>query len=93
MNLPVSYSSLTSIEKRNVRLQYIKEQNNLCLYCLSSLTENPPKIKTDLKITLSLFPKGFLDHPVHLHHNHKTDLTIGAVHSYCNAILWEYHNE
>ena len=32
-------------------------------------------------------------HPIHLHHDHDTDLTIGAVHAYCNAILWEYHNE
>jgi hypothetical protein len=42
---------------------------------------------------LSLFPKNFLKWPVHLHHSHDTGMTIGAVHSYCNAVLWQYHNE
>ncbi len=36
------------------------------------------------------FPKGMLDHPVHLHHNHETGLTIGAIHVYCNIISFVY---
>lgn len=44
-----------------------------------------------LLIDERLFPKGFFDHPVHLHHNHDTGLTIGAIHCYCNAISWQYH--
>jgi len=39
------------------------------------------------------FPKGMFNYPIHLHHCRKTDLSIGAVHAYCNAVLWEYHNE
>jgi hypothetical protein len=40
-----------------------------------------------------LFPELFLKYPVHLHHSHVTGLTIGAVHAYCNAVLWVYHDE
>lgn len=36
------------------------------------------------------FPKGMLDYPVHLHHDHKTGMTIGAIHSYCNIISFVY---
>lgn len=32
-------------------------------------------------------------YPVHLHHDHKTGLTIGAVHAKCNAVLWQYYGE
>ena len=39
------------------------------------------------------FPPAFFDNPVHLHHNHSTGLTIGAVHCYCNAVLWQYYGE
>ena len=31
--LPVDYTKLTQPERRQVREQYIKEQNNLCFYC------------------------------------------------------------
>jgi hypothetical protein len=40
-----------------------------------------------------LFPKSFFKYPVHLHHCHKTGLTLGAVHHYCNAYLWQYLGE
>jgi hypothetical protein len=29
-------------------------------------------------------------HPVHLQHSHVTGLTEGAVHAFCNAVLWQY---
>ena len=41
-------------------------------------------------VTHYLFPDGFFKHPVHLQHDHDTGLTEGAVHAYCNAVLWEY---
>ena len=41
------------------------------------------KIKT-------IFPENFFDHSIHLHHDHDTGMTIGAVHAHCNAVLWEY---
>ena len=40
-----------------------------------------------------LFPESFFKYPVHLHHSHDTGKTIGAVHAYCNAVLWEYYGQ
>ena len=37
-----------------------------------------------------LFPAFFLSHPIHLQHNHETNMTEGAVHARCNAVLWQY---
>ena len=48
---------------------------------------------TELEIHEELFPKNFFDHPIHLHHDHETGMTIGAVHAQCNAVLWQYHGE
>ena len=31
-----------------------------------------------------------LDHPIHLQHSHNTGVTEGAVHNYCNAVMWQY---
>jgi hypothetical protein len=47
----------------------------------------------EIWVDLKLFPRGFLSNPVHLHHCHTTGLTIGAVHSRCNAILWQHHGQ
>ena len=33
---------------------------------------------------------NFFKWPVHLHHCHDTGMTTGAVHCYCNAVLWQY---
>lgn len=88
--LPVKYSEINPKERREVRLQYIKEQKNLCFYCKSNLDNPPPKNILSKSINWELFPKGFLDYPIHLQHSHKTDLTEGAVHAYCNAVLWQY---
>jgi len=90
---PSHYSQLTFNQRRQVRLLYVAEQDKKCWYCKSDLEKDPPQNILDKKITLSLFPKGFLDNPVHLHHDHDTDLTIGAVHAYCNAVLWEYEGQ
>jgi hypothetical protein len=88
--LPVDYTKLTWIERREVRQQYMKEQNYKCFYCGSDLEYDPPQEILETKIEWSLFPEGFLDHPVHLQHNHDTGMTEGAVHAYCNAVLWQY---
>jgi len=90
-NLPVEYSRLHRNEKRLVREQYIAAQDGKCYWCGESLTEKPPTEITDQKINWSLFPNGFLNHPIHLQHDHGTDLTEGAVHAYCNAVMWQYH--
>ena len=90
MILPADYTKLTQPQRREVRIQYIKEQNNLCMYCGETLYEGAPERITKKPITWGLFPPGFLDHPIHLQHCHKTNMTEGAVHSYCNAVLWQY---
>jgi len=90
MKLPTDYTKLTQPQRREVRIQYIKEQNNLCMYCGETLDEVAPKKITDKPINWRLFPEGFLQHPIHLQHCHKTNMTEGAVHSYCNAVLWQY---
>jgi len=89
-NLPVDYTKLKWYEKKKVREQYIKEQQNMCFYCKERLDQCPPEYITDVRIDLDLFPKGFLDHPIHLQHDHRTGLTEGAVHAYCNAVMWQY---
>ena len=90
-NLPVYYPDLPWKEKRVVREQYIKEQKGLCYWCKHPLTKEPPINILEKKVNWKLFPDGFLKHPVHLQHNHDTGMTEGAVHAYCNAVMWQYH--
>ena len=90
-NLPVNYEEIDSQTRREVRLQYIDEQDGKCCHCGSKLTDEP--MSKRWTINESLFPKGFFAYPIHLHHNHKTGMTIGAIHSYCNAYLWQYKGE
>lgn len=91
-DLPVDYTKLNWVERKQVREQYIKEQNGKCYYCGYDLDNSPPKHITDKKINWNLFPKDFLKYPIHLQHNHVTGMTEGAVHSYCNAVMWQYEN-
>lgn len=91
MKLPVNYEELDWRERREVREQYIKDQNGQCMWCANPLSGSPPKTTTDKKINWSLFPPNFLKYPVHLQHDHGTGMTEGAIHAYCNAVLWEYH--
>jgi hypothetical protein len=90
-NLPVYYSKLSWNERRQVREQYVATQNGNCMFCNAPLSGGPPPNILKKSINLSLFPPNFLKHPIHLQHNHSTDLTEGAVHAYCNAVLWQYY--
>jgi hypothetical protein len=90
---PVKYKDLSFFERKLKREEYKKAQNNFCYHCKSKLDENPDKEIVKKPINLSLFPPNFLRYPVHLHHSHKTGFTIGAVHAYCNAVLWQYYGE
>ena len=90
MKLPVKYSETHFTVRKKVREEYIRLQNGLCFYCKHPLCEQPPKFITDKRIDWKLFPENFLKFPVHLQHNHKTDYTEGAVHAYCNAVMWYY---
>jgi hypothetical protein len=91
MKLPRNYDELTPKQKRLVREEYVRIQNDKCWYCGESL-DRPPRADVSMKpINWGLFPPGFMNHPVHLQHDHDTGLTEGAVHSLCNAYLWQYH--
>jgi hypothetical protein len=56
------------------------------------LDGHPSKEVRGKIINTSLFPRGFFKNPIHLQHCHKTGMTEGAVHSLCNAVMWQYHN-
>lgn len=90
MKLPANYNELSQRGRREARLQYVEMQKGLCYHCGKPLDKEP---KHNHKINWSLFPPNFLGNPVHLHHNHETGETIGAVHAYCNALLWQYYGE
>lgn len=89
-NLPTDYTLLTTKQRKIVREQYVLNQKGLCVLCRKPLELDPV---TTFTINKELFPIGFFNNPIHLHHNHKTGMTIGAVHAKCNAILWQYFGE
>ena len=89
-DLPTDYTRLHWSDRREVREQYIEDQGYKCYYCGCSLKKDPPEWITEKRIDWDLFPPNFLKHPIHLQHNHDTGMTEGAVHSYCNAVMWQY---
>ena len=93
MELPVNYNELTPARRRAVREEYIRIQEGLCCYCKAPLDGEPAEEVAGKKVTASLYPDGFFKWSVHLHHSHKTGMTIGVVHNHCNAVLWEYEGE
>lgn len=90
MDLTAMYDQLEWWERRDLRNRYVEHQCNMCYYCGKSLSKEPPNKITSMKINWNLFPPNFLKHPIHLQHNHDTGLTEGAVHAYCNAVMWQY---
>lgn len=93
MKLPVNYNDLDWRKKKRVREEYVRLQDGKCCHCGGDLNLDPPQEIMDLKINMLLFPPDFFKYPIHLHHCHNTGMTIGAVHSRCNAVLWQYHGE
>jgi hypothetical protein len=87
------YNKLTFQERRELREQYIEQQDGKCIYCGGELNNQPPKNITDKQINWSLFPENFLKDPVHMQHDHVSGLTEGAVHAYCNAVMWQYEGK
>lgn len=92
-NLPIDYRTLSPSDRRAVREQYIAQQNGECCHCGMPLSGVPCNSIEATWIDIRLFPKGFFNWPIHLHHCHDTGMTIGAVHARCNAVLWQYHGE
>lgn len=88
--LSTDYNSLTQAERGEVRDRYVVLQDGDCFYCDAPLHEDPPSEITSMFIDWDLFPPGFLNNPVHLQHDHETGWTMGAVHAFCNAVMWQY---
>lgn len=87
-DLTTDYTKLTASGRRVLREKYSERQGGLCMFCEQPLYEQPERTK---RIERKLFPDNFFKYPVHLQHCHKTNMTEGAVHAYCNAVLWQYH--
>ena len=87
------YDSLNSRQRRELKEQYVEWQDGICTFCRESLKSPAPSRVTDNKIEWRAFPPGFLNNPVHLQHDHETGMTEGAVHAYCNAVLWQYYGK
>jgi len=93
MNLPINYAKAHWSERRAAREEYTKLQGGNCVHCGAPLNGAPTQEVLSLKVKRILFPPNFFKWPVHLHHDHDTGMTIGAVHNYCNAVLWQHHGE
>ena len=93
LTLPVNYNQCSTDMRRLVRQEYVRVQEGLCAYCSQSLDGPAAQHIEKTPIKTSLFPIGFFNNPVHLHHDHGTGMTIGAVHARCNAYLWQYKGE
>lgn len=93
MELPANYNLMSREQRRDCRIEYMRIQNFLCHHCGQSLYEEAADYIKEKPINKKLFPDSFFKFPIHLHHNHDTGMTIGAVHNYCNAVLWQYHGE
>lgn len=89
----VNYTRLNAAQRKEVRLQYVEHQKGLCSHCGFDLRGPASGEVLKHKIDKSLFPFGFFNNGVHLHHSHVTGMTIGAVHARCNAYLWQYLGE
>lgn len=92
-DLPIDYAAANWRERKTARKLYIVQQHGRCYYCKGPLGMYPAQHVLDKKVDKDLFPVGFFDNPIHLHHNHDSNMTIGVVHAYCNAVLWEYEGE
>ena len=93
IDTPIKYSESDPHTRRLARKQYAINQDRKCWYCGELLDDEPKRCVRDKKLNMDLFPDDFLNHPIHLHHDHETDLTIGAVHAYCNGVLWQYEGK
>ena len=93
MQLPIKYSESHWSVRREARNLYVEMQGGNCYHCQKPLSGKPSGEVLKRQINWRLFPQNFLKYPVHLHNCHNTDFTIGAVHAYCNAVLWQYHGE
>ena len=90
---PIEYAHATTSLRRAKRLEYTEAQHGKCWICGAPLVDAPdPSFTANNPVRSDqlerLFPPGFLHNPVHLHHDQRTGLTLGAVHALCNAAEW-----
>lgn len=93
MKLPINYNKSDWRIRKQAREAYIIKQGGKCWYCGNDLCGDPSNEVLNKKINYSLFPSTMFQYPIHLHHNHVTGMSIGAVHNKCNAVLWQYHGK
>lgn len=93
MQLPLLYDRIPPHKRKAVREEYIRLQEGKCYACLEDIHGPIAEQLRTVYINKDLFPEFFFKHPIHLHHDHTSGLTIGAVHAECNALLWQYHGE
>lgn len=87
------YSRMSQQERKETRERMVVEQGHKCWYCEQPLSGKPPKHIAEYPINLRMFPAGMLVYPIHLHHDHKTDECLGAVHAKCNAYMWQKYRQ
>ena len=87
---PQDYTLLNWQERQDLRWQYVRSQDDNCFYCDASLFDEPPDHILIKPINWRSFPENFRQYPIHLQHDHDTNMTEGAVHAYCNAVMWQY---
>ena len=90
LQLPINYETASPQLRRKAREEYIMEQKGACYLCGELLSDDPARHILDMEIDEELFPDGFFDNPIHLHHDHVTGTSIGTVHCRCNAYMWQY---
>lgn len=94
LTIPAMYDALTWFERRTVREDYIILQKGACYWCKATLTSDTPlHLRERFPLDQRCWGPEFLKHPIHLHHCHRSGLTLGATHAYCNAILAQYYGE
>jgi len=94
LQIPAMYDALTWYERSLVREEYIILQKGACYWCKETLLhDTSEELKASYPLDPRYWPEEFLKHPVHLHHCHRSGLTLGATHAYCNAILAMYYGE
>ncbi len=91
--LPAVYEAHSREVRALIREEYARLQGGTCPFCLQPLASDPPPVIQRLPLSKMLWPPEFFRWPVHLHHDHKTGLTIGAFHARCNAVLACYFHE
>ncbi|UYF10828.1 hypothetical protein 12VC501_gene0030 [Vibrio phage 12VC501] len=93
LELPINYNTSHWSVRKQAREQYVTLQDGKCWFCNNLLKEEPTKEILSKPINIKLFPKNMFQYPIHLHHDHNTGMTIGAVHARCNAVLWQYYGQ